>query len=153
MATSRPVVRPATRADLSAVVGLLSDDVLGRAREGGPEDEAYARAFAAIERDPNNTIYVIDADGAVVGCAQLTVIPGLSRRALTRSQIESVRIAASHRGAGLGRWFLQALIDRARERGCGLVQLTTDKARADAHRFYESLGFTASHEGYKLPLG
>jgi GNAT superfamily N-acetyltransferase len=145
------VLRRATAADLPAIVRLLADDELGQGREGG-EERAYAAAFAAIERDPNNMILVVDMDGAVAGCAQLTIIPGLARRAVTRGQIEAVRVAAGHRGQGLGRWFMQALIAAARERGCGLVQLTSDARRPDAHRFYESLGFTASHVGFKLAL-
>ena len=151
MPTPEPPLRPATAADLPAIVRLLADDELGQAREGADES-LYAAAFAAIERDPNNTVFVIDLGGAVAGCAQLTVIPGLSRRAVTRGQIESVRVASGHRGEGLGRWFMEALIDAARARGCGLVQLTSDTRRADAHRFYESLGFTPSHVGFKLAL-
>jgi GNAT superfamily N-acetyltransferase len=144
-------MRRATAADTAAIVRLLADDDLGRSREGG-DDNAYASAFAEIERDPNNIIFVIDIAGAVAGCAQLTIIPGLSRRGARRGQIEAVRIAAGHRGAGLGRWFMGKLIEAARERGCGLVQLTSDRRRPQAHRFYESLGFTASHVGFKLTL-
>jgi GNAT superfamily N-acetyltransferase len=149
--TSERRLRTATAADLPAIVRLLADDELGQTREGADEG-LYAVAFAAIERDPNNTVFVIDLDGAVAGCAQLTTIPGLSRRAVTRGQIESVRVASGHRGEGLGRWFMEALIDAARERGCGLVQLTSDTRRGDAHRFYESLGFTPSHVGFKRAL-
>jgi GNAT superfamily N-acetyltransferase len=95
---------------------------------------------------------VIDVAGDVVGCAQLTIIPGLSRRGMKRAQIEAVRVSSRRRGEGLGRWFFDALIAIARERGCGLVQLTSDKRRTEAHRFYGSLGFVASHEGFKLSL-
>ncbi len=101
--------------------------------------------------DPNQLLAVAD-DGAVVGCMQISFIPGLSRRGMWRGQIESVRIAASHRGAGLGRRFFEWAISRCRDRGCGLVQLTTDASRADAARFYQSLGFVGSHTGMKLPL-
>ena len=146
-----PVLRQATAADIPAIVRLLPDDELGQSRESGDE-RVYAAAFADIERDPNNMIFVIDMDGAVAGCAQLTIIRGLGRRAVTRGQIESVRVASSHRGQGLGRWFMQELIEAARRHGCGLVQLTSDRRRADAHRFYESLGFAASHIGFKLAL-
>jgi GNAT superfamily N-acetyltransferase len=149
--TSEPVLRRASAADLPAIMRLLADDALGQSREGADEG-VYAAAFAAIERDPNNLILVIDIGGAVAGCAQLTIIPGLARRAVTRGQIESVRVASGHRGQGLGRWFMKALTEAARERGCGLVQLTSDVRRPDAHRFYESLGFTASHVGFKLAL-
>jgi GNAT superfamily N-acetyltransferase len=147
-----PIVRRATSADLPAIIALLADDALGQTREGDAGDPVYVRAFEAIERDPNNAIYVIDSAGDVIGCAQLTIIPGLSRRGLTRGQIESVRVSSRHRGEGLGRWFFEGLIALARASGCGLVQLTTDKSRPDAHRFYESLGFTATHEGFKLAL-
>jgi GNAT superfamily N-acetyltransferase len=146
-----PVLRQATAADISAIVRLLADDELGHSRESGDE-RVYAAAFADIERDPNNMILVIDMDGVVAGCAQLTIIAGLGRRAVTRGQIESVRVASSHRGQGLGRWFMEELIDAARRHGCGLVQLTSDTRRTDAHRFYESLGFAASHIGFKLAL-
>lgn len=148
---SAPVLRRATAADLSAIVRLLADDELGQTREGG-DDRVYALAFAAIARDANNVIFVADIAGTVAGCAQLTVIPGLARNAVTRGQIESVRVAPSHRGRSLGRWLVQEVVEAARRRGCGLVQLTSDKSRPDAHRFYESLGFTASHVGFKLAL-
>jgi GNAT superfamily N-acetyltransferase len=149
-----PIIRLATGDDLAAIVGLLADDGLGQGREksGGPLAASYTAAFAAIERDPNNEIAVMEQDGAVVGCLQLTFIPGLSRQGATRAQIESVRVASSLRGKGLGRALFEWAIARAKEKDCRLVQLTTDKARADAHRFYDSLGFVASHEGMKLAL-
>ena len=143
--------RAATAADVPAIVALLADDVLGAAREA-PGDPAYAAAFAAIAADPNQLLAVADIDGRVVGCLQLTFLPGLSHRGAWRGQIESVRIAADQRGTGLGRRFFDWAIAQCRARGCRMVQLTTDKSRADARRFYESLGFTASHEGMKLAL-
>jgi GNAT superfamily N-acetyltransferase len=143
--------RVATAADLPAIVALLADDVLGAAREA-PGDPAYAAAFAAIAADPNQLLAVAERDGRVVGCLQLTFMPGLSHRGAWRGQIESVRIAADQRGTGLGRLFLGWAIEQCRARGCRMVQLTTDKSRADARRFYESLGFAASHEGMKLRL-
>lgn len=151
MRIAEPVLRPATIDDVPAIMRLLADDALGQARESADE-AVYKAAFAAIARDPNNTLFVIDAGGAVAGCAQLTIISGLARGAATRAQIEAVRIGSGHRGEGLGRWFMGALIEAARERGCKLVQLTSDKRRGDAHRFYESLGFAASHVGFKLTL-
>lgn len=149
-----PTLRRATAADLEAIVALLADDVLGRAREnpGSPLDPCYAEAFAAIERDPNQLLAVAEEGGAIVGCLQLSFIPGLSRRGLWRGQIESVRVASSRRGGGLGRKLFDWAIEECRRRGCGLVQLTTDKGRPEARRFYESLGFVASHEGMKLEL-
>lgn len=145
------IFRRATAADLDAIVALLADDILGAARER-PGDPAYVAAFAAIEADPNQFLAVVEEAGGVVGCLQLSFIPGLSRLGMWRGQIESVRIAASHRSAGLGRRMFEWAIEQCRARGCGLVQLTTDKARPDARRFYESLGFTASHEGMKRAL-
>ncbi|HMR30589.1 MAG TPA: GNAT family N-acetyltransferase [Geminicoccaceae bacterium] len=140
--------------DVAAIVALLIDDPLGKLREdaSGRLHPAYPAAFAAIDRDPNQILAVADRDGEVIGCLQLTFIPGLSRRGMWRGQIEAVRVAAAARGTGVGREMMAWAIDRCRERGCGLVQLTTDKRRTDAHRFYESLGFQATHEGMKLPL-
>jgi ribosomal protein S18 acetylase RimI-like enzyme len=143
--------RRATAQDLPAIVALLADDMLGAAREA-PGDPAYAAAFAAIEADPNQLLAVAEQDGRILGCLQLTFIPGLSHRGAWRGQVESVRVAADQRGTGLGRRFLAWAIAQSRARGCRMVQLTTDKSRADARRFYESLGFTASHEGMKLTL-
>jgi GNAT superfamily N-acetyltransferase len=151
MSAPEPALRLARPADIPAILALLADDALGRTREGGA-DEAAQAAFGEIERDPNNALYVIDIAGQVAGCAQLTIIPGLSRRGMKRAQIEAVRVSSRRRGEGLGRWFFDALIAIARERGCGLVQLTSDKRRTEAHRFYGSLGFVASHEGFKLSL-
>jgi ribosomal protein S18 acetylase RimI-like enzyme len=145
------IVRRAAAADLPAIVALLADDVLGAGREA-PGDPAYAAAFAAIEADVNQVFAVADQDGRIVGCLQLSFIPGLSRRGMWRGQIESVRIAADQRGLGLGQRLFDWAIAQCRARGCGLVQLTTDKARPEARRFYESLGFVASHEGMKLAL-
>ena len=148
---SEPVFRRATAADVPAIVALLADDVLGAAREK-PGDPAYAAAFAAIEADPNQLLAVAEDGGRVVGCLQLTFIPGLSHRGAWRGQIESVRTASDRRGTGLGRRMFAWAIEQCTARGCGVVQLTTDKSRAEARRFYESLGFKASHEGMKLAL-
>lgn len=150
--TDDTIIRLATRADLPAIVRLIADDGLGRGREDTSETPApyYTKAFEAIERDPNNEFAVMERGGAVVGCLQLTFIPGLSRRGAWRGQIESVRVASSLRGQGLGRTLFEWAIARAKEKNCGLVQLTTDKTRAEAQHFYESLGFVASHEGMKL---
>ncbi|MEU7587416.1 GNAT family N-acetyltransferase [Micromonospora sp. NPDC049230] len=144
--------REAVRADLPAVIALLADDVLGKARDFTEVDEAYERAFAAISADPRNQLIVAEQAGDLVGCLQITYIPGLGRHGAERSLIESVRVRSDRRGEGLGRDLMAWAIDQARQRGCALVQLTTDKARADAHRFYLSLGFVASHEGMKLAL-
>lgn len=147
-------MRRAVRADLPAIVALLADDPLGAGREdpGPPLNAAYEAAFDAIDRDPNQIMAVAEDGGEIVGCLQLTFIPGLTRTGQWRGQIEGVRIAASRRGGGLGRAMFVWAVDQCRARGCGLVQLTTDKTRPDALRFYESLGFVASHEGVKRAL-
>ncbi|HIC82605.1 MAG TPA: GNAT family N-acetyltransferase [Kiloniellaceae bacterium] len=146
--------RRAARTDLPAIVALLSDDPLGSGREdpAQPPNARYVEAFGAIERDPNQYLAVAVADEAVIGCLQLSFIPGLSRLGMWRGQIESVRIAAARRGGGLGRQMFDWAIEECRRRGCGLVQLTSDKTRPEALRFYESLGFQTSHEGLKLAL-
>jgi GNAT superfamily N-acetyltransferase len=148
-------LRRARRPDLPALVALLAADDLGAARDGirGPADrDAYERAFQAIDQDPAQLLLVADVDGRVVGTLQLSFIPGLSRRGALRAQIESVRVAPTMRRRGLGEALFTWSIAEAHRRGCALVQLTTDKTRADAHRFYDRLGFVASHEGLKLDL-
>ena len=152
--TGGRVFRPATAADLPAIVAMLADDELGRQRERPelPLDPRYDAAFSAIGADANQLLAVVEEDGEIVGCLQLSFIPGLSRLGMWRGQIESVRIAADRRGEGLGRFMFDWAIAECRRRGCGLVQLTTDKGRPDALRFYEDLGFSASHEGMKLIL-
>ncbi|MCB1510935.1 MAG: GNAT family N-acetyltransferase [Hyphomicrobiaceae bacterium] len=146
--------RRATAADLETIVVLLADDPLGAQREDItlPLNPRYIAAFEAIDTDPNQLLAVVEHDDAIVGCLQLSFMPGLSRLGQWRGQIESVRIAAARRGTGLGRRMFEWAIAECRERGCGLVQLTSDKSRSDALRFYESLGFVASHEGFKLAL-
>jgi GNAT superfamily N-acetyltransferase len=146
------VVRRATRADVGKIVELIAADQLGRERDGG-ELAPYERAFAAIDGDLAQLLVALsDADGEVVGTLQLTFIPGMARRGATRAQIEAVRISSHLRGRGLGGALIAWAVDHAREQGCALVQLTSDKRRDEAHRFYGRLGFVASHEGFKLPL-
>lgn len=146
--------REAVVSDLEAVIALLADDALGAAREtvASPPDPRYVEAFEALRADPNQLLAIAEFAGEVVGCLQLSFIPGISRRGMWRGQIEGVRIAASQRGGGLGREMILWAIEQCRARGCGLVQLTSDKSRTDALRFYAALGFTASHEGMKLDL-
>lgn len=149
-----PAFRRAERADLEAIVDLLADDALGAGREDAarPLDGRYLAAFDAISADPNQFLAVVETEGRIVGTLQLSFLPGLSRLGMTRGQIEAVRIAADRRGSGLGEAMFAWAIAECRKRGCALVQLTTDKSRPDAHRFYDRLGFVASHEGYKLAL-
>lgn len=149
-----PTYRSAGADDLPAIVALLADDPLGAQRERfeDPLPEAYRTAFAAIERDANNELLVAELDGELVGVLQLTLLPNLTYQGSWRAQIEGVRTARSVRGRGVGRGLVAEAIARACAADCRLIQLTTDKARPDAVRFYEGLGFRASHEGMKRSL-
>lgn len=147
-------LRPARVGDLPGIVALLSDDMLGKSREDAstPLNPRYLAAFESISTDPNQIQLVAELGEELIGTLQLTLIPSLSRLGTWRGQIEGVRVAAEHRGSGLGQKMFDWAIEESRVRGCTLVQLTTDKGRHDAHRFYERLGFTASHIGYKLNI-
>lgn len=148
------VLREARQDDVASIVQMLADDQLGARREdvSEPLNAKYVEAFADIARDPNNILFVAERDGTVIGCLQLTLIPGLSHTGRKRAQIEGVRVHSSQRGEGLGEKMIQHAIERAKSEGCGLVQLTTDASRKDAHRFYERLGFQATHVGMKLAI-
>jgi len=147
------VIRPATRDDVAAIVALLADDPLGAAREEPDDPGRYDTAYDRVVADPGQHLVVAERDGSVVGTLQLSVIPGLSRRGATRSIIEGVRVARDERGAGLGTELITWAVEESRRLGATLVQLTSDASRTDARRFYERLGFVASHVGFKLPLG
>ena len=146
--------REATAEDIPLLVQMLSNDDLGATREDSslPLNQRYRDAFASIDRDPNNELVLLEYNGQVAGMMQLTFIPYLTHTGSWRCLIEGVRIHAHYRGKGLGAKFFHWAVDRAKERNCRLVQLTSNKARVDALRFYESLGFEASHEGFKLAL-
>lgn len=152
------VLREAVADDVPAVVDLLAADQLGSTRDGITTDEdlqVYLRAFSALDADPAHLLLVAtdSADtGLVLATAQVSFLPGLARRGALRAQVEAVRVHQDHRGRGLGRALFAWVVEAARRRGCALVQLTTDRSRADAHRFYAHLGFIASHEGFKLHL-
>ncbi|AUN33400.1 GNAT family N-acetyltransferase [Niveispirillum cyanobacteriorum] len=146
------VVRVAQRRDVPEMVALLTDDMLGQGREGAADLEPYYEAWDEIILDPNAEILILDLDGRVVGMAQLNYARGLGRKGMRRCTIEAVRVASNLRSKGLGAILIENCLDMARARGCGMVQLTTDKRRTDAHRFYQRLGFDASHEGMKLYL-
>ena len=153
--TGQPVsFRLATRGDLDDIVRMLADDALGARRESNtsPLPASYRTAFEAIEKDPNNELVVATVAGRVVGVMQVTFIPYLTYRGSWRALIEGVRVDSSVRSGGIGGKMFEWAIERAKERGCRLVQLTSDKSRSDAIRFYENLGFVASHEGLKLHL-
>ena len=151
----RAVLREARPEDVPAIVALIAADQLGATRDGvtTPDDLAsYQRAFRDIDRDPAHVLVVAQSGPDVVGTLQLSFIPGLARRGALRAQIEAVRVADACRGGGLGAAMMAWAIGEARRRGCALVQLTSDKSRTSAHRFYERLGFVATHEGMKLAL-
>ncbi|MFD6433074.1 GNAT family N-acetyltransferase [Streptomyces venezuelae] len=145
-------IRPAIAADLPAIVGMLADDPLGATRESPDDLTPYVTAFERLAVDPNQHLVVAEREGRVVGTLQLTIVPGLSRKGATRSIIEGVRVHADERGSGLGTQFIEWAIAESRRQNCQLVQLTSDVTRTDARRFYERLGFQASHVGFKLPL-
>lgn len=148
-------LRDAERDDLPAIINLIADDPFAAERESQDPAiiaDAYTRAFDAICADQRQRLIVAVSEGKVVGCLQLTFIPGLTYIGGTRAQIEGVRIARRLRGSGAGRMMIEHAISLARDYGCVLVQLTTDKRRPKALFFYQSLGFTASHEGMKLRL-
>ena len=147
-------LREAKREDLPTIVRMLADDPLGqkRHRVEDPLPQDYYAAFDAIAASPGNALYVAEVDGEIVGTVQLTFIPGLDYLGAERMMIEAVRVARHRRNAGLGKAILAEAIEIARRRGCQRVELTSSASRKDAHRFYERLGFTASHVGMKLML-
>jgi GNAT superfamily N-acetyltransferase len=145
---------PAERGHVPEIVAMLADDPLGAARESTGADalKKYERAFDAIAAHPSSTLYVALLDGKVVGTFQLTFIPGMSQQGMTRADVEAVRVDASVRNRGLGARMMAFAHERAVEAGASVIQLTSNKTRVDAHRFYERLGFARSHEGFKLKL-
>ena len=151
---STVIFRRAREKDVEAIVQLLEDDVLGRTREDASASgaDAYRKAFATIDADPNQLLVVACEADEIIGTLQLSFITGLARNGALRGQIEAVRIASSRRRRGIGKEMIEWAIFECRRRGCRQVQLTTDKSRTDAHRFYEGLGFAPSHIGYKLAI-
>lgn len=146
--------RRATAANLGAIVAMLADDVLGASRENASPavDDCYRAAFAEIDADPTQFLCVVEDGQQIVGTLQLTFIPGLSRNGTKHGQIEAVRIASERRGGRLCEAMFAWAISEGRAHGCSLVQLTTDKARPDAHRFSDRLGFQQTHIGHKLKI-
>jgi len=146
--------RLATQTDLPNIVRLLAEDDLGVQRERfeSPLPGTYYAAFEAIDADPNNELVVAELDGEIIGTLQLMFLPSLSYQGGTRAQVESVRVAEECRGQGIGADMMKWALERARQRGCHMMQLTSHKSRTDAHRFYEKLGFTKSHLGMKINL-
>ena len=149
-----PVFRPACRKDLARIVELLADDPLGAGRERfeDPLPASYDAAFDRIEASDGNILTVAELDGAVVGCLQMTFIPGLSNQGADLALIEGVRVDTALRSQGLGAQLIAHALEVARARGCQAVELFTHKSRTDAHRFYDRLGFEQSHVGYRIKL-
>ncbi|MGW1288418.1 GNAT family N-acetyltransferase [Streptomyces sp. NPDC002586] len=145
-------IRRMTADDLPAVVAMLADDPLGARRESTDDMTPYRAALERLDADPNQHLVVAVREGRVIGTLQLTIIAGLSHKGTTRALIEAVRVHADERGSGLGSRLIEWAIDTSQQVGCRMVQLTSDKSRTDAHRFYERLGFSATHEGFKLRL-
>lgn len=146
--------RNARSDDLQVIVALLAEDTLGEKREDPslPLDGRYSQAFAAIQRDPHQRLIVAESGGRVVGCLQLTFIPGIAFKGAWRGLIEAVRVAEDLRGGGIGAALIAHAVDECRAFGCPMAQLTSHKSRTRAHAFYERLGWVRSHEGFKLPL-
>lgn len=143
--------RAATPADLPFIIALIVEDSVVSTGDD-PADAAhpdYVNALAEITNDPNEEMIIVEEDGAPVGCFQLSYLPGLMRRGMKRGQIEVVHVAETHRNRGIGGRMMHWALERCRENGCSMVQLTSNKKRIDAHRFYERLGFVKSHEGFK----
>jgi GNAT superfamily N-acetyltransferase len=148
------IFRRATEADVPAIIRMLADDMLGSSREatGAENLPQYLNAFRVIDGDANQFLLVVDDGTAIVGTLQLTFIAGLARGGLKRGLVEAVRVAGDRRGEKIGEAMFAWVVEKCRREGCGIVQLTTDKSRTDAHRFYDRLGFEPSHIGYKMML-
>ena len=154
MSANKTVFRLAKRADLPSIVRMLADDDLGSQRERyvEPLPGSYYAAFEQIEHDSSHELIVAEVNGEVIGTLHLMFLPSLSFQGGLRAQVESVRVAKSFQGQGIGSDMMRWVVDRARVRGAHVVQLTTHKSREDAHRFYERLGFRGTHLGMKLSL-
>jgi ribosomal protein S18 acetylase RimI-like enzyme len=150
--SSSIVIRRARRDDICAIVRMLADDALGGPRERieDPLPNSYFKAFETVDRDPNIQLVVAEEGGAVVGCLQLCILPGISSQGASRGLIEDVRVASDRRSRGIGERLVQWAVTEARAKGCKLVELLTHHTRVDAQRFYERLGFARSHVGMTL---
>lgn len=146
--------RPATGADLPFLDALIETDEIAATRDIAPPDNLAQQreAIRAIAAEPNHTLWIVELQGERVASFHLSFLPGVSRKGAWRGQIESVRVLPAFRGKGVGEAMMRWAIARCEEKGCGLVQLTSDRQREAAHRFYERLGFEASHTGFKLKL-
>lgn len=150
-------IRPARREDVARIAALILHGAPRQTMtpaqiEAEARHPAYLEAFDEVEASPANHLFVAERAGLVLGTYQVTLIPGIAARGRKRAKIESVHVAPESRGLGIGALMMTAAVDFAKERGAGLIELTSDKARADAHRFYRNLGFEQSHEGFKIKL-
>ena len=145
-------IRPAQRSDLTALVELYSDDDIGVTREATEPDEVYQSAFDAIQADSNHILVVGEQDAKIVATLLISFLPGLSRHGAWRAQVEAMRVSRTSRGQGIGQALLDWSVVEARNHGCSLIQLTSDRSRTEAPRFYERAGFEPSHFGYKFSL-
>lgn len=145
-------MRHAVESDIPTLVAMLLDDELGQTRESADDLTPYREAFARVQQDPNTRLMVATIDGAIVGTLTLTVLHGLSRKGASRALVEAVRVRSELRSRGIGAQMMQWAMDEARRLGCSRMQLTSDVRRVDAHRFYERLGFAASHTGFSIGL-
>lgn len=152
MTANAVAIRRARREDVDRIVAMLADDALGRARERieTPLPDSYFQAFAKLDSDPNIKLVVAEEAGAVVGCLQLCILPGLSSQGASRGLIEDVRVDGSRRSRGIGEQLVRWAVGEARTQGCKLVELLTHNTRVDAQRFYERLGFSRSHVGMTI---
>lgn len=144
--------RKSKQVDLPEIIRLLFEDELGKEREEMSDLSGYQKAFDEILRDPNQLLMVVEEEGKIIGTCHLTLIPSLTFQGSKRMNIEAVRIDAAWRSRGVGEWMIQQALKIAQEKGCKIVQLTTNKKRPRAKEFYEKLGFKATHEGMKLTL-
>lgn len=147
-------LRPAEEKDLSAIIRLFMEDELGATREtlSVPLSQSYLTAFQEITADKNQSLLVVEYDGNIIGVCHLTTMPSLSFQGSRRLNMENIHIDKQYQGQGIGTWMIQQAIAIGREKGCKIIQLTTNKKRFRAHTFYEKLGFNATHEGMKLYL-
>ena len=154
MMSSEIIFRVAAYADVSSIIRLLADDELGSLREKfeNPIPKSYYSAFELIDKDPNHELIVAELDGEVIGTLHIMFLSSLSFQGGLRAQVESVRVDRHHLNQGIGSEMMKWAIQRAKDRNAQIVQLTTHKSRADAHRFYERLGFKGTHLGMKLSL-
>ena len=154
MMSGEIIFRVAVYDDVSSIIRLLADDELGSLREKyeNPISTSYYSAFELIDKDPNHDLIVAELDGEVIGTLHLMFLPSLSFQGGIRAQVESVRVDTQHQNQGVGSEMMKWAIQRAKDRNAHIVQLTTHKSRADAHRFYERLGFKGTHLGMKLSL-